>query len=254
MGGRVRGAVALLTAVSLVAALLVTGGLLFGDLASGGGPSGPKTAVIVDQLSLTQPNQAFVEEATATLERGGYVVDYFPGEEVTVEFYRELPTHGYDIIVLRSHAGRLEYSDSGRLTEIVGLFTSDPYDRETYYEEQLAGRLAFAYYNEGGPLYFGVLPEFIRSAMRGDFDGATIVMMGCDGLRSRDTAEAFLERGAGAFVSWSDQVSAAHTDAATERLLERLLLDGLTVAEAVRETAAEVGPDPVYNAELRVLQ
>lgn len=103
-------------------------------------------------------------------------------------------------------------------------------------------------------MYFGVLPEFIRSAMRGDFDGATIVMMGCDGLRSRDTAEAFLERGAGAFVSWSDQVSAGHTDAATERLLERLLFDGLTVAEAVRETAAEVGPDPVYDAELRVLQ
>ena len=47
-------------------------------------------------------------------------------------------------------------------------------------------------------------------------------------------------------------MSAAHNDTGTERLLEHLLVDGLTPGEAVAQTAAEVGPDPSYGAELRV--
>ena len=44
-----------------------------------------------------------------------------------------------------------------------------------------------------------------------------------------------------------------HTDAATQRLLEKLLPQGLAVGDAVTQTAAELGPDPWYGAELRVL-
>jgi hypothetical protein len=54
--------------------------------------TGSPRAAIVDQLSLTEPNPAFTEAATDLLEQAGYAVDYFPGEEVTVEFYRQLPT------------------------------------------------------------------------------------------------------------------------------------------------------------------
>ena len=43
-------------------------------------------AAIVDQLSLTFPNQTFIETATNTLKQAGYTVDYYPGEKVTVEF------------------------------------------------------------------------------------------------------------------------------------------------------------------------
>ncbi len=89
--------------------------------------------------------------------------------------------------------------------------------------------------------------------MRGRFDDTLIVMMGCDGLRSRVTAQAFLDKGAQAFVSWSQPVSAGHTDAATQRLLEKLLLEGLDASAAVSQTAAEVGRDPFYDAELRIL-
>jgi hypothetical protein len=78
-------------------------------------------------------------------------------------------------------------------------------------------------------------------------------MMGCDGLRSQRTAEAFLGRGAGAFVSWTKPVSASHTDTATQMLLRHLLLESLPLEEAVQKTAAEVGPDPTYDGELRVL-
>jgi len=64
-------------------------------------PSLPKAA-IVDQGSLAPtagPNPVFVKKATAILKEAGFSVDYYPGEEVTVEFYRNLPTYGYDFII-----------------------------------------------------------------------------------------------------------------------------------------------------------
>jgi len=115
-------------------------------------------------------------------------------------------------------------------------------------------RLGKARYYEGAPPLFGIGPDFVKYSMEGTFDDTLIVMMGCDGLRSQRTAEAFLDRGAGAFVSWSKPVSSSHTDAATERLLERLLIERLPTAEAVRQTAEEIGPDPIYEGELRVLE
>jgi hypothetical protein len=245
-------------AVLLLVVAFLSGALAAGIILSGvttGGP-GPRTAVIVDQLSLTQPNPDFVESATGLLQDAGYVVDYFPGEQVTVEFYRELPTHHYDLIILRIHSGistEVDVTTGEKASmEYVALFTGEPYS-ETKYPEEPERRLGRATHHEGDPPLFGIGPEFIAYSMRGSFDKALIVLMGCDGLRSQTTAQAFLDRGASAFVSWSRAVSAAHTDAATLRLLEKLVVDRLPVGEAVAQTAAEVGPDPSYGAELRVL-
>jgi len=244
----------LLVSVVLLSVSLAAG-LLFSGLVTSG-PSELKTAAIVDQLSLTQPNQDFVASATNILEQAGYRVDYFPGEEVTVHFYRDLPTHDYGLIILRVHAGISEETDliTGEKTkrEYVSLFTSEPYRKGKYPQEEI-GRLGKAEYYEGAPPLFGIGPDFITHSMRDSFDETLIIMMGCDGLRSQTTAQAFLDKGASAFVSWSRTVSASHTDTATERLLRKLLIDGLPVGDAVAQTAAEVGPDPVYGARLRVL-
>ena len=32
-------------------------------------------------------------------------MDYYPGEQVTVDFYRTLPLRGYDVLILRVHSG-----------------------------------------------------------------------------------------------------------------------------------------------------
>ena len=251
--GRLRRAAVVLLGVGLLSTALAAGLLLSGVV--GGGPSGPRAA-IVDQLSLSQPNPDFAGSATDILEQAGYAVDYFPGEEVTVDFYRNLPTHGYDLIILRVHSGIAEETDvtTGETTqrEYVSLFTGEPYRRDKYPDEP-TGRLGKATYYEGAPPLFGIGPEFITHSMRGSFDKTLIVMMGCDGLRSQRTAQAFLDRGASAFVSWTRRVSASHTDAATLRLLEKVLVEELPVGDAVAQTAAEVGPDPSYGAELRVL-
>ncbi len=255
--GRVglRGAVALLVALILFAASLA-GGLLYAASGGDDGSSGPKTAAIVDQLSLTQPNPDFISSARSLLAESGYAVDYYPGERVTVDFYRTLPQRGYDLILLRVHAGITTEVDltSGERTETeyVSLFTGEPYSENKYSEEQL-NRLGRAIYYEGADPLFGIGPAFVEESMQGRFDNTTIVMMGCDGLRSQRTAHAVLDKGADAFVSWSRPVSASHTDAATQRLLENLLIEGLETQLAVSRTAAEVGPDPTYEGELRVL-
>lgn len=254
-----RDKVAILVAAALLA--LIAAGGFFGLSRSGQSDqqspvptmaapaTGPNKVAIVDQLSLTEPNPAFVETTEKLLERAGYIVDYFPGEEVTVDFYRDLPTHGYSLVILRNHSSvvRTTVSDA---TGVTGLYTSEPYSKNKYSLEQKTRRLIVAWYNEGGPQYFGIAPEFVRSSMKGDFAGATVILMGCDGLSSEMLAEALLERGAGAVIGWTGLVSATHTDAATEHLLQHHLLDGLPMQQALEQTMAEVGPDPEYDSTL----
>jgi hypothetical protein len=229
--------------------------VLLRDSSSGGidAPPEPRTAAIVDQLSLTVPNLDFVSSARETLEGGGYTVDYFPGRQVTVDFYRELPAHGYDIIILRVHSAPVFDPAQGRLQDEVILFTSEPYSRARHVEEQWASYLGKSSYHQEAPWLFGIRPPFIGHAMEGRFNGTIILAMGCDGLRTTDMGQAFLDKGAGAFVSWNDSVSASHTDASTQRLLEHLLVAGLPVLDALSLTAAELGPDPSSGAELRIL-
>ena len=242
---------AVLAAGALVAVALV-GGLVFWGLSSGGGSTpGPRTAVIVDQLSLTQPNPAFVEEARSVLEQAGYLVDYFQGGEVTVEFYSGLALRDYDLVILRAHSGMAAVS--GELTDYVGLFTGEPYSERKYAELEAAGLVGPSTYYEGSDeRLFGISPEFITSGMSGKFDGTTIIMMGCDGLKSETTAQAFVGKGAKVVVGWSARVSAEHTDAATEHLLRHLVIEKLEPQEAVAQTMAEVGWDPQYGGRLLV--
>jgi hypothetical protein len=182
------------------------------------------------------------------LEQAGYLVDGFEGEEITVEFYSGLPLRDYDLVILRVHSGLAEFH--GELTDYVGLFSGEPYSERKYAKEEATGIVGRATYYESGPAYFGIGPDFIESGMTGKLHGATIIMMGCDGLKSDMTAQAFIRKGAKVVVGWSGPVSARHTDAATELLLRHLLLDGLTVREAVARTMAEAGPDPEYDSEL----
>jgi hypothetical protein len=214
-------------------------------------PSSPRAA-IVDQLSLTEPNPDFAQTATSILEPAGYSVDYYPGEQVTVDFYRDLPEHGYDLIVLRNHAARRPDVLASRLPDEAALFTSETYNKDKYVEDQNALRLVKVRYPDSDEVFFGVRSDFITSSMKGRFNGTAIVLMGCNGLTTSRTAEAFVEKGAKAVVGWSDLVSAGHTDEATERLIQHLVVDRLTLGEAVQRTNTEVGPDPAYGSVLRV--
>lgn len=251
---------------AVIAVAAIAGLVAFVLLGGGSAERGTLKAAIVDQLSIRNPNQSFVERATAILEDAGYAVDYYAGDEVTVEAYRNLARQGYDFVLLRAHSAvprtdlslpaEIDPDILQRIMDRIGddvlLFTSEPYDENAYVDGQKALHL-FPVVYAGDPAsdsYFAVSSGFVRS-MSGRFDGATVVLMGCSGLATDRTAAAFVEKGADAVIGWSDTVSPEHTDAAAERLLRLMVEDGLSPAEATEKTAAELGPDPTFGAVLR---
>lgn len=197
-------------------------------------------AAIVDHLSLTYPSQTFIQTATYILKQAGFTVDYVHGEEVTVEFFRNLPTHNYGLIIFRIHSTTAGY-----------FFTSQLYSNTEYVYEQLVERVGKASGDGNPPFYFDIKPAFVSSNMRGRFRNATIIMMGCNGLRNIDMASAFVEKGAKVYISWDKSVSASHTDKATTHLLQHLISQKQQLKQAIDNTMKAVGPDPAYNAVLQ---
>lgn len=200
--------------------------------------SKPKAAII-DHLSLTYPNQTFIQTAINTLKQTGFTVDYIQGEEITVEFFRNLPTHNYGLIILRVHSTTAGY-----------FFTSQPYSTTEYVYERLVDRVGKASGDGNPPFYFDIKPAFVRSNMRGRFRNATIIMMGCNGLTNTDMASAFVEKGAKVYISWNQPVLAPRTDLATTHLLQHFLKEKQRLREAVRKTMEDVGADPLFDSSL----
>jgi hypothetical protein len=217
-------------------------------------PNAQFKAAIIDHLSLTFPNQTFTETASNMLVKAGYTVDYFSGEKVTVEFYRTLPMHGYNLIILRVHSSATSAYTGTENPLGLGLFTSERYENSKYFYEQLTdqvGKIAYSMEEaEKGIDYFGISPLFVKQSMKGEFNNTVIVMMGCEGLKNTKMAEAFISKGAKAYIGWNASISASCTDAATTRLLQHLLVEKQTIKQVVENTMKEIGPDPASNSVL----
>jgi len=213
----------------------------------------PKAA-IVDQLAVMELNQEFLEQVTAELEACGFEVDVYSGEEVNVKLYRRLPEYGYKLIIFRAHAGLLQAEESG---EVVGvkqatyLFTAEEYRQSRYIVEQLDDQLLPAEMEMEYPLVFAVNSRFIMESMAGRFDDTLIIMMGCSGAHLEDMSNAFILKGASTYMGWGGSVSLDYVDRAAANLIANLCTRGMTINEAAAKTMAEIGPDPVWDADLR---
>ena len=193
--------------------------------------SKPKAA-IVDQLSLTRPNQTFIETATNILKKAGYTVDYYPGEEVTVNSYGRLLAYGYNLIIFRVHSSSYQMQGEEIVKSDVTLFTSEIYSNSKHVQQQLNEQVvSVKYLSEEHTLYFGIKPSFITS--HGKFDNTTIVMMGCDGLTTTSMAEAFIENGARGYIGWYGSVMGIRNDPAITYLLRKLITEKQTIIKAV---------------------
>lgn len=208
----------------------------------------PKAA-IVDHLSTQWPNQIFPQTIQAILNETGLEVDYYSSEQVTVDLYRKLPTHNYKLILFRVHSTG-ECSVEGQPPFVV-FFTSEEYNNMKHIPDQLATRVVYVNFPDGEPPgYFGITPLFTRDSMNGRFNDTIIIAMGCDGLKHTSMAEAFIDRGAKAYISWNGLVSAGHTDKATTYLVRQLVEEKKAIEKAVTETMKEVGPDPTDESIL----
>ncbi len=262
-----------LAVVGLAAAAAATI-VIFAGRSPSGGPAAPLKAAIVDQLSLTSPDPGFVSNATATIQAAGYTVDYIRGDQVTVDFYRDLPARGYGLVLVRAHSGFALQNPAALTEELRGqgetfLFSSEPYSQDKYVPDQRQRRLSIAFYFDpagernfdalmqefkGLPRYFGIKPGFIESSARGRFNRTTVILMGCNGLSTQALAKAFVAKGAQAVVGWDNLVTAQHTDRVTSILLGHILIDKLPIGAAVTQTTSELGPDPTYGGKLTLYE
>jgi len=206
-------------------------------------------AAIVDQLHNLQSNQVFIEHTTQGLQDYGFEVDVYQTDDVTVDFYRKLPTYGYRLIVFRVHSGLLIGSES--VANQTWLFTSEPYSRIRYFFQQMRGQVTNATTTVDTTPVFAVGAKFITQMMEEKFTNTAIIMMGCAGSSYTDLAQAFIQNGASTYLAWDASVGLNYVDDTTITLIEKLILEELTISEAVAETMEEKGPDPNNNAVLK---
>lgn len=241
------------TAIGVGITLIVVAIVVFLPSSSTNSPPTPTQTnglrcAIVDQLYTVEPNPTFIEYTTQKLESFGFAVDVYQGDEVTVDFYRRLPTYGYKLIIFRVHGGLLQ-NESG-IGDKIWLFTSQPYNRMSYFIAQLRDQVrAAGIVSTNNPL-FAVSAKFITDCMQGNFSDTVIINMGCAAFHSDEMAQAFIEKGASAYLAWDVSVGLHYVDDTTMTLIDKLCSKELTIAAAVSETMKEKGPDPNNNAFL----
>jgi hypothetical protein len=213
---------------------------------------GRDRAAIVDQLHVLEPNPSFIIGATRLLESYGFAVDLWQGNDITVDFYRKLPSLGYKLIIFRVHSGLLLSLEGEEVKPLptTYLFTAENYSTTKYVTEQLTDKVSNAVMTENYPLVFAVNSAFIKDA-KGEFKNTVVLAMGCESYCYDDMPAAFVEKGASAYIGWSAVVSLEHTDSVILDLLGKLCTDNLTLAQAVAGTTADLGNDPYFDAYLK---
>lgn len=236
----------------VVICLALTGLVLFIGCSANNAEPGLKAA-IVDQLYVLEPNQDFIDQVKAHLEAVGFEVDIYQGEQVSVNFYRQLPKHQYKLIIFRAHSGLMQRQEDSQVMvkEETYLFTGEAYSKTKYVREQLTDQMLPARMTEDYPLVFAINSKFLLTSAAGRFQDTAVIMMGCGTTYLNDMAGAFVLKGASTYIGWDSGVGIGYVDKATLVLLQNLCIEELTVEEAIAETMVQEGADPSTGARLR---
>jgi len=215
-------------------------------------------AAIIDQLHDDIPNQIFQDRATQYLTTAGYDVDLYTTKDITVDFYKELPSKKYDFIVVRSHSVA-----RGTTEESASIFTGEIYTESKYIQEQLLGQIGKAvpflpseveeigWESLVNKTYFVVGSKLIDELMVDSFSGSVIILGGCDTASGKLLAKSLLRRGASEVVGWDGLVGARDNDRSILALLEMILLDDVPTSKAVEKVMQEFQPRSKYSPTLK---
>ncbi len=219
----------------------------------------PKAAII-DQLHDDIPNILLQQKATELLAAAGYEVDLFTTKDITLDFYKRLPSMNYDLVMIRTH-GASDENDNDSVT----LFTGEKYQTDKYISEQLFGQVKKAvpllevaffvnseetewiivndtYRTLSKPAekrittsneYFAITPEFFDKGVEGKFQGTIFVLGGCNTMKTSSMAESLIKRGASAVIGWDDTISSGDNDRILLQLLEKLFVNNMELDESV---------------------
>jgi len=209
-------------------------------------------AAIIDQLHNDLPNFELQADAKRMLEDAGYEVDLYTTDEITVDFYKNLPSMNYHFILIRSHGGEdLSYEYPTR------LFTGEKFNKEKYTGEQIYRQVGYGFPIYGEDLeelkesdqdvfdnaYFTVGTKMVDDGMVGTFPDSIIIVGGCQSARSHDLMESMIRRGADHVLGWDATIESKDNDTAMMWLLEEILVNQVPLYDAVAEINKEMVPN-----------
>jgi len=221
-----------------------------------------KSAVIIDQLHESIPNESFQKIAKKYLEDAGYNVDIFTTEDITIDFFKKLPSMDYKFIIFRTHS--TEYIESENPTY---LFTGEKYDINKYISEQLSGHVGKGFpateesvyeeYDESeitaDMMYFLVNSKLFEEMAVGEFPDSLIIIGGCDSMKNNDLAKILLDRGAAGVLGWDRNINAHENDRVILSILEKVLVNKKIIPDAMLDVMQEFGPEIQYSSQLRYM-
>jgi len=219
----------------------------------------PKAAII-DQLHDDIPNIPLQQRATELLEGAGYEVNLFTTKDITLDFYKRLPSMNYDFVMIRTH-GAADENDNDSVT----LFTGEKYQTDKYISEQLFGQVkkvapllevAFLVNSQESEWvivndtyrtlsvpskeqvvtsdeYFAITPELFDKGADGKFQGTIFVLGGCNTMRTTSMAESLIKRGASAVIGWDDTVGSADNDRILFGLVQNLIVNKMEMDKSI---------------------
>jgi hypothetical protein len=199
-------------------------------------------AAIIDQLSSSRlspgsryQNQTFIAEAEELLHTRFLEVDYY-SNNATVDNYKALSSSGYKLIIWRAHSA-LDLE-----SKYIAIATSERNGSKSY-DQYSNEQLTLCTITGDPQSYFAITPKFVEECMDGRFEDTVIILMSCNGLKNEydKTAEAFIQKGAKAFISWDGWIDSSDNDYAITLLLQNLIIQNGTIGEAVAEA-----PDYAY--------
>ena len=222
---------------------------------------GPPKAAIIDQLYDEMPNEIFHQRATEYLEAAGYEVDIFTTKDVTVDFYKNLPTMNYKLVVIRTHGTETNSGDD------VVLFTGERYTDDKYITEQLLGQVKKAtplleiiyrandnsssewiivndtYRYLKSPAdqseraqneFFAISPKLVES-MNGKFQDTIFILGGCDTMSNPSMSNALIEKGSSGVFGWDDTVGSTDNDNFILFFLRFHLVEGYAIDQTMEK-------------------
>jgi hypothetical protein len=248
--------VSTLMASIIVFSLVFAGSYYFLSTSIGGNPNADQTqdsqqnqlddsllnVALIDALYGSNPNLNFTSSLGNTLQGAGFEVDVYQGGEVTVDFLKKFPC-GYELVILRMHSALSSNNE-------LYLFTAEPYSAGKYVQEQSFRLVKEAYPTEESQSVFAVNWGFIKRLMTEKFNGALVIVMGCDGANDPSMSEEFMNQGAVGYVGWNGSVLLSHSDRAVLNLIQALYVDKLSLEDAVKRTNSQVGEDPQWGSIL----
>ncbi len=217
-----------------------------------------KKAVIIDQLYQDSPNESFQQNATKILTDGGYEVDLFTTADITIDFYKELPSMDYEFIVLRSHSLAIYGKKPSSW-----IFTGEKYDAGRYTQEQLSGMLSPGVPFRQGQIsqmtqgdaksqrLFMIGSKMVDEMMEGQFPGTHIILGGCDTMSHTYFAESFVKRGASSVVGWNGLVELRDNDSVMLSLLDDIFIENLELGDAVEKVMNDYKGKTYYGTKLK---